>query len=53
MVQIQSSWFPLLDRNPQTFGDIPQARPEDFRRAEQRVYHSRSLPSRIDALELK
>jgi hypothetical protein len=53
MVQIQSSWFPLLDRNPQTFGDIPQARPEDFRRAEQRVYHSRSLPSRIDVLELK
>jgi len=30
MVQIQSSWFPLVDRNPQKFMDIPKARPEDF-----------------------
>jgi hypothetical protein len=52
MVQIQCSWFPLVDRNPQTFCDIPQARPEDFRKAEQRVYHSRTLPSRIEALVL-
>lgn len=38
MVQVQSSWFPLVDRNPQTFTDIPQARPEDFKAAAERVY---------------
>jgi predicted acyl esterase len=31
MIHIQSSWFPLVDRNPQIFVDIPNARPEDFR----------------------
>ncbi len=30
MVQVQSSWFPLTDRNPQTFVDIPNAKPSDF-----------------------
>jgi hypothetical protein len=40
MVQVQSSWFPLYDRNPQTFvPNIMFARPEDFRPATQRVYH--------------
>lgn len=38
MVQIQSSWFPLIDRNPQKFVDIPTAKPEDFRPAEQRIF---------------
>jgi uncharacterized protein len=38
MVQIQSSWFPLTDRNPQKFMDIPKARSSDFTRATQRVY---------------
>ncbi len=38
MVQIQSSWFPLVDRNPQQFLNIPAAKPEDFRRATERVY---------------
>ena len=33
MVQVQSSWFPLTDRNPQTFTDIPNARPEEFQKA--------------------
>ena len=33
MVQIQSSWFPLVDRNPQVFTDIYHARDEDFRKA--------------------
>lgn len=47
MVQVQSSWFPLLDRNPQTFGDIYRAKPEDFRKATQRVYRSASGPSCI------
>jgi putative CocE/NonD family hydrolase len=45
MVQVQSSWFPLLDRNPQTFCDIYHAKPEDFRPAQQRVYHTRANPS--------
>ena len=41
MVQIQSSWFPLYDRNPQTFvPNIFWAKPEDFRKATQRVYHA-------------
>src|SRR5262245_16223308 len=45
MVQIQSSWFPLIDRNPQKFVDIPKAKPEDFQKATQRVYRSRGLNS--------
>ena len=41
MVQIQSSWFPLYDRNPQTFvPNIFFARPEDYRKATQRIYHA-------------
>ncbi len=47
MVQVQSSWFPLIDRNPQTFGDIPAARDADFRRATQRVYRSAARPSGV------
>ena len=48
MVQVQSSWFPMVDRNPQSFVDIYQARPADFRKATQRVYRSKELPSRIE-----
>ena len=40
MIQVQSSWFPLVDRNPQTFVNIPTAQPGDFRKATQRVYRS-------------
>jgi putative CocE/NonD family hydrolase len=47
MVQVQSSWFPLADRNPQTFTDIYAARPEDFRKATQRVYHQGDKESRV------
>jgi len=47
MVQIQSSWFPLTDRNPQVFGDIPKTRPEDFQIATQRVYRSAARASAI------
>ena len=39
MVQVQSSWFPLMDRNPQRFTDIYHAKEADFRPAEQRLYH--------------
>jgi putative CocE/NonD family hydrolase len=41
MVQIQSSWFPLYDRNPQTFvPNIFWAQPGDYRKATQRIYHA-------------
>jgi putative CocE/NonD family hydrolase len=39
MVQVQSSWFPLTDRNPQTFTDIPNAKASDFVTANERIYH--------------
>ncbi|MGV7211410.1 CocE/NonD family hydrolase [Oxalobacteraceae bacterium A2-2] len=50
MVQVQSSWFPLVDLNPQTFADIPKARPEDFQKATQRVYHAPSNYSGVEVL---
>lgn len=43
MVQVQSSWFPLVDRNPQTFCDIYAAKEGDFRKATHRVYHSSTV----------
>ncbi len=52
MVQVQSSWFPLVDRNPQTFTDIPMAKPEDFRKATEQVYHSAAAPSAVELLVL-
>jgi putative CocE/NonD family hydrolase len=52
MVQVQSSWFPLIDRNPQSFVDIYSARPADFRKATQRVYRTKELASRIVPLVL-
>jgi predicted acyl esterase len=45
MVHVQSSWFPLVDRNPQKFCDIYHAKEEDFQRATQRVYHSSAAQS--------
>jgi predicted acyl esterase len=49
MVQIQSSWFPLYDRNPQTFvPNIFWAKPDDYRKATQRVYHSPKESSFIE-----
>jgi predicted acyl esterase len=47
MVQIQSSWFPLTDRNPQTFVNIPDAKPADFIKATERVYHTKTEASAI------
>ncbi len=47
MVQVQSSWFPLTDRNPQVFMRIPDAKPEDFKVASQRVYRSAQMPSGV------
>jgi uncharacterized protein len=40
MVHVQSSWFPLVDRNPQKFLKISEARAEDFQKATQRIYRS-------------
>ena len=49
MVQIQSSWFPLYDRNPQTFvPNIFWAKPSDYRKAVQRVYHAPGQASFIE-----
>ncbi|MFA5803304.1 MAG: CocE/NonD family hydrolase [Melioribacteraceae bacterium] len=47
MVQIQSSFFPFIDRNPQKFVDIYNAKDEDFTKAFHRVYFSRQYPSNI------
>jgi putative CocE/NonD family hydrolase len=47
MVQIQSTWFPLVDRNPQRFEDIPDAKPEDFQKATERVYRGGEHSSAI------
>jgi len=47
MVQVQSSWFPLTDRNPQTFVNIPYAKPSDFVKATERVYHNNGQASGI------
>ena len=49
MVQVQSSWFPLYDRNPQTFvPNIFWAKPADYRKATQRIYHQPGDASYID-----
>jgi len=48
MVQIQSSWFPIIDRNPQTWvPNIFKATEDDFRKATQRIYRSKRYPSHI------
>jgi putative CocE/NonD family hydrolase len=49
MVQIQSSWFPLYDRNPQTFvPNIFWAKPADYKKAEHRIFHEASHASFIE-----
>jgi hypothetical protein len=53
MVQIQSSWFPLTDRNPQKFLDIPGAKASDFQKAVERVYRGGKDGSRIRVLILE
>lgn len=48
MVQIQSSWFPLVNMNPQKFMDnIYMAKPEDYQKSEVTIYHQKDLQSRI------
>jgi putative CocE/NonD family hydrolase len=53
MIQVQSTWFPLIDRNPQQFVDIYHAKETDFIKATQRVYRSRSNPSYITLYQLR
>jgi uncharacterized protein len=53
MVQIQSSWFPLVDRNPQTFMNIPDAKPEDFRKATEQVFHRKDAASGVEVWVLR
>jgi putative CocE/NonD family hydrolase len=50
MVQVQSSWFPLVDLNPQTFTSIPRAKPEDFKKATQRVYRAPGAASGVQVM---
>jgi len=47
MVQVESSWFPLTDRNPQSFINIPDAKPSDFAAATERVYRSQEQASGV------
>ena len=47
MIQIQSSWFPLVDRNPQKFIDIYKADDSDFQKSIIRIYHDAAHPSKI------
>ena len=47
MIQVQNSWFPLVDRNPQQFVNIYEANEEDFIKATHRIYHDARRPSHI------
>jgi len=53
MVQVQSSWFPLVDRNPQTYVDIYNAKESDFQKATHRVYRSAGNASHLKVRVLK
>jgi putative CocE/NonD family hydrolase len=50
MVQVQSSWFPLTDRNPQIFGDIPNTPPDQFTKATEQVFHQKDAASGVEVL---
>jgi putative CocE/NonD family hydrolase len=53
MVQVQNSWFPLADRNPQKFMDIYTADDKDFQKATHRIYHDASNASGLNVTVLK
>jgi putative CocE/NonD family hydrolase len=53
MVQVQNSWFPLVDRNPQKFMDIYQADAKDFQKATHRIYHDQKNASGLTVTVLK
>jgi predicted acyl esterase len=48
MVQVQSTWFPIIDRNPQKFvPNIFEAKESDYQKATQRIYRSKDYPSGV------
>jgi uncharacterized protein len=47
MIQVQNSWFPLVDRNPQKFVNIYECSDSDFQKATERIYHESAHPSRL------
>ena len=47
MIQVQSSWFPLVDRNPQQFVDIYHCKPSDFKKSDIRIYHNATNVSKL------
>jgi hypothetical protein len=47
MVQVQSSWFPLVDMNPQKFMRIPDANKNDFQKSTIKIYHDKDHDSKI------
>jgi predicted acyl esterase len=52
-VQVQSSWFPLYDRNPQKFiPNIFEAKESDYQKATQHIYRSRKFPSSVEIMTL-
>jgi putative CocE/NonD family hydrolase len=53
MVQVQNSWFPLVDRNPQKFVNIYKSSDSDFQKATHRIYHDAKYPSKIKVTVLK
>jgi putative CocE/NonD family hydrolase len=53
MVQVQSTWFPLADRNPQTFCDIYTCKDTDFKKATHRVFRTAEMPSGITVRMVK
>ena len=53
MIQVQNSWFPLVDRNPQKFVDIYKCTEADFQKATQRIYHDNQNASYLEVKVLK
>jgi len=53
MVQVQSSWFPLCDLNPQKFMHLYEAKAGDFQKATERVFRSADAPSSLTVLALE
>ncbi|MDB4926085.1 CocE/NonD family hydrolase [Mucilaginibacter sp.] len=53
MIQIQNTWFPLGDRNPQKFVDIYKAKDSDFQKATIRIYHDAAAPSSVKVTVLQ
>jgi putative CocE/NonD family hydrolase len=53
MIQVQNSWFPLVDRNPQKFVNIYKCSDSDFQKATMRIYHDSKNPSHLEVNILK